>query len=235
MKMFIGVVSSLLVGMSANAQQNQVKASVESSNRSFAIVPTIGLGYSKMSIDGKGADSISDINRPYLGLSAGLLAEFGSGEVQFQTGLQYLRETTQLKQDVSFGSSSGSYKSTVAVEHIGIPLIAKFRGIRSSRSSLHFRAGVIPAYATGVSYENESSSNIMGTSTSSKNSGWTREDLRSINVIALIGGGVDVPMSSGNDLRFELNLDRSLLPLNREADNIKIYSQSLLLSIGMVL
>jgi hypothetical protein len=65
-------------------------------------------------------------------------------------------------------------------------------------------------------------------------SGWSRDGLRSINAIALLGAGMEIQTGT-HAIRLDMTLDRSLLPVNTDSNDSQASTQSVLFSAGMML
>ena len=235
MRFAITLLTILSMATAAHAQEGELTYSAPKTPSTLGIVPMIGLGFSHLQWEGGNTSVVRDHNYPNFGFNAGLLKEFGTSGTRFQTGLLYLRETGTVKFEFESGNYRSTSQSDFTVEHIGIPLLVRFRGAKMNGGFAAFRAGVIPAYATGSSTKNTWSSSYKDTSSSGSRDEWSKDGLRSVNVFGLIGLGLETTTAIGREIRFELSYNRSLLPLNHDANEAQVFTQSYLLNIGTVL
>jgi hypothetical protein len=199
------------------------------------LVAVVGGGSSTMLISGTETerDTVSSIT----GFSGGVLAELGGGFLSLQSGALYMREGSLVTISTD-DTNLELRKGEITIDYLGIPLLAKFNIMGEDSRRLTFKIGVVPAFLMSkASSVSKTSKDTDGKTTESNSMYTSTEGLRETNLIAQAGFGVEVPMrffgSRSNDFRIEALYNRALLSLNQNSNSGQIYTQSVLMTIGM--
>lgn len=237
MKAIWAALMAVFVVGSASAQEAALRANVRGGarfHRSYAtLAPVLGVGSSTILLSGIGTEK--DTTGTYTGVTGGLLAEFGDGLLSGQTGLLYLREGAFVTINGTTASGGQDLRSgEMAIDYLTVPLLGKLNYEGRAGRRLTLKAGVLPAFLIGkTSSISRTSTTVTGTTTQSDSVNTSTDGMRSVNVIAQAGIGAEIPVTPTSDFRLEAVYNRALLSLEQFSDSSQIYTQSILLTIGM--
>lgn len=159
-----------------------------------------------------------DAGQPDSGLTLGVLADFGTGPLLFETGLQYLQAGARTAGLYQGRSASGR----VRLDYIGVPLLAKFYVSGDVRSQgVYMKAGAMPMVLVGnqVSVVDGNSGKIPS------------ELLEPMDVVAVVGLGSSMIFERGMAIFVDGTFNRGLVKVNALGER-KILNQGFTLNLG---
>lgn len=225
---------SLAVVSVAQAQTGKFRANIsrKSSSSTMKLIPTVG--YSAGFFEG----SVSDADyktEARSSFNGGLLVEMGKGLLTFQSGLLYLQEGNKWSASRNTATSRSSLKVDHRLDYMGVPALMKLNLPSDERSTrFTLKIGVTPALLLAAQSRSETTETTALGTQNKVYEVTTKDGVRAVNIMGNAGIGLEIPggASSSNDIRIEAQYARGLLPAGQQ-DDIKIYTQSVMLTIGM--
>ena len=210
------LVAFLVCGSQVQAQAaGETKTSVPEAatevrkDSGFHLTPYLGLGTTKITTSAGDLEGSS-------GVSTGGFAEFGSGYMSYQTGLALTM--------VSGKQTASSVESTLKLNYITIPVLAKVNIMGSTRRTVYIKAGLMPGFL--VSKEIETKTFGLSRTTSNFSAG-------TFDLPAIVGVGGAIPVYSKGSIIVELNYSKSLNSYKLISDQINARNEGLALVVGM--
>jgi hypothetical protein len=176
-------------------------------------------------------------NRTLMG--GGLMYEYGNGTFTGETGLLYI-PVGFTSNGISANSNTFSFATQTQtsdvwrVDFIGVPLLAKLNFPITNSIKLTMKGGAIPVIPISASIAD--TYNVQQNGVTVQSGGSTTNSIdgtRSFNVIGEIGLGAQMPISSMYEVRLEAIYNRLGMPLMNQNGIPDIYTQSLVISLGL--
>ena len=228
-------------GAASTVIESEPEVALKTSTRilrsQFTLIPTVSVGVSTARVTGSTGEAQGDETQMLsrASLSGGLLAEYGTGKMSFQSGLLYIQEGFVSSITRQHGSYVSSGLVAGRIDYLGIPLLGKLNYHTSPRTYLSIKGGVIPVVFLGMeeSVERETAFDDGRIETATYSS-LKRDEFRSVNAIGQLGLGYLRRLTRTADFRLEAVYNHSLFPIGAD-DKVepRLYTSSFLLSLGL--